>query len=111
MLSATGMGTSVRKALEASYAVLMPLPNNTPTDTNKVWFNCMHYRPDIGASCLALPTRVGILRSTRGTDLEVIVATIKDSTHFAFGRVGLAVCIPNKRGNGILDRAMVTALP
>jgi hypothetical protein len=43
------MKTSERKALEASHAVLMPLLNNIPTDTNKVWFNGMHYRPDIGA--------------------------------------------------------------
>lgn len=51
---------------------------------------------------LKAPLRIGILGSTRGTDMQAIIDAINcnDLTN-----VTIAVCISNKKESGILERA------
>jgi len=93
VLAVTGTGKSLRDALESSYVTL--------SDVN---FEGMHYRRDIAHSALTMPIRVGILGSTRGTDIDALVAAVQDNTSLLYGRITLAVAVSNKKESGILDR-------
>jgi folate-dependent phosphoribosylglycinamide formyltransferase PurN len=53
-------------------------------------------------SALNAPLRIGVLGSTRGTDMQAIIEAINSN---ALTNVTISVCISNKKDSGILDRA------
>ena len=48
--------------------------------------------------------RVGILGSTKGTDLDYIVKEIKNKTSLLYDKIEIVLCISNKKDSGILDK-------
>ena len=106
----TGVGSSLRSALAASYAVLPELQSGwgrAPTSKPRtmIGFDGMHYRRDIGWRGITAPTRVGILGSTRGTDVSALVAALNTPGGAIYGKAELVVCVSNKPDSGILERA------
>lgn len=96
VFSITGVGPTLRTAFRNAYKALQ---NKNPI----VSFKGMYYRRDIGYRALHLPTRIGILGSTRGTDLTAVAESVNNG--ILQGKVEIVVCISNKSKSGILDRA------
>mmetsp|Transcript_11305 Transcript_11305/g.17216 ORF Transcript_11305/g.17216 Transcript_11305/m.17216 type:complete len:689 (+) Transcript_11305:140-2206(+) len=90
VLASIGIGRTLQDAVNKSYRV-----------ANKLLFPGACFRTDIAKRSLTAPLRIGVLGSTRGTDLEAIVSAINEGDINAT----IAVCISNKLNSGILDRA------
>ena len=101
--SVTGVGSSLRKALASVYSFLAPRDARAPG--NRLHFEGMYYRRDIGHQALRKAVRVAILGSTNGTDLDAIVASLQDPLSPIFGSAELSICISNKAESGIVHRA------
>ena len=91
VLAVSSVRNSLEQALSSSYDILK----------NKVSFNGMQYRQDIGKKSLMKPLKIGVLGSTRGTDLQYIIDAIKNGCLNATIQV---VC-SNKSSAFILERA------
>lgn len=57
---------------------------------------------------LNAPLRIGVLGSTRGTDMQAIINAIQNNT---LANVVISVCISNKKDSGILERARQHGIP
>ena len=57
---------------------------------------------------LNAPLRIGILGSTRGTDMQAIIDAIQSKL---LTNVAISVCISNKKESGILERARQHNIP
>lgn len=96
VLAVTGVGKGLRAAVKAAYRGVA-----------SVSFQGMHFRRDIAHRGLARPLRLGVLGSTRGTDLQAIIDAIEAGELPA--QVG--VVLSDRAGAGILQRAARHGLP
>jgi hypothetical protein len=113
VLAVTGLGGTLREAVDMSYGAL-----------SKITFSGMQYRRDIAHryetssepfstshltdSALNAPLRIGVLGSTRGTDMQAIIDAIQTNK---LEKATLSVCISNKKESGILERARQHGIP
>jgi len=68
---------------------------------NSIGFENMHFRKDVGRKALRAPVRLGVLGSTRGTDLQYII----DAINRGWFRADICVVVSNKKSAYILERA------
>jgi len=90
VLAVTGRGRHFKQALQRAYAAV-----------DKINFEGMHRRLDIGHRALNAPVKLGVLGSTRGSDLQPILDAIQAKTLNA----EVAIVISNKADAYILERA------
>ena len=90
VLAVTGTGMTLRSALSVSYDAM-----------EKLSFEGMHYRRDIAWRALEAPLRVGVLGSTRGSTMQVLIDAIAAQKLHA----EIVIVVSNKKDTGILDRA------
>lgn len=91
VLAVTGTGPSLSAAVKAAYK-----------GVGCVSFPGMHHRSDIAARGLAAaPVVLGVLGSTRGTDLQAVIDAIESGKL----RARVALVISNKADAGILERS------
>ena len=90
VLAVTGIGSSLVGALQQSYKRM-----------GNISFDGMFYRSDIAHKAVGKKLKIGVLGSTRGTDLEFLFGALQN------GRLNAAieVVVSNKAGAGILDLA------
>ena len=90
VLAVTAVAKDLRTALDRSYARVA-----------RIRFDGMQYRRDIAQRAVKRPIRLGVLGSTNGTDLQVILDSIRD------GKLNAQVScvVSNRSKSGILDRA------
>jgi len=96
VLAVTGTGGSFRRSLQRSYQAV-----------DKISFEGMHVRRDIGQKAVQRPLRLGVLGSTRGTDLQAIIDAINAGTL----RAEIVMVVSNKESAYILERARNHNLP
>jgi phosphoribosylamine--glycine ligase/phosphoribosylglycinamide formyltransferase/phosphoribosylformylglycinamidine cyclo-ligase/phosphoribosylamine--glycine ligase/phosphoribosylformylglycinamidine cyclo-ligase len=95
VLAVTGVGPSLKKALQAAYNGVGKLDF---VDSNGE--HLMHYRTDIGKKAAEKKLRIGVLGSTRGTALvPVIEACAKAGIH-----AEIVAVVSNKSSAPILDK-------
>ncbi|KAL6079274.1 Phosphoribosylformylglycinamidine cyclo-ligase [Balamuthia mandrillaris] len=98
VLSVTAVANTLEEALDDAYRGIAA-----------IHFEGMFYRADIGAKALeaAAPTRIGILGSTRGTDMQAIIDAIEQ------GKLNAEVkmVVSNVEDAYILERARLHNLP
>eukprot|EP00639_Heterosigma_akashiwo_P021979 CAMPEP_0206410094 /NCGR_PEP_ID=MMETSP0294-20121207/32359_1 /ASSEMBLY_ACC=CAM_ASM_000327 /TAXON_ID=39354 /ORGANISM="Heterosigma akashiwo, Strain CCMP2393" /LENGTH=1090 /DNA_ID=CAMNT_0053870317 /DNA_START=136 /DNA_END=3409 /DNA_ORIENTATION=+ len=91
-----GRGAHFREALRRAYA-----------GVNRVQFEGLHRRTDIGHRALSAPVRLGVLGSTRGSDLQPILEAIQAGELNA----EVALVVSNKADAYILERARLHGVP
>ncbi|CAM9446660.1 unnamed protein product [Heterosigma akashiwo] len=96
VLAVTGMG--------ALPEALRPRPRPS---VNAAQFEGMHRRTDIGHRALSAPVRLGVLGSTRGSDLQPILEAIQAGELNA----EVALVVSNKADAYILERARLHGVP
>jgi formyltetrahydrofolate-dependent phosphoribosylglycinamide formyltransferase len=96
VLAVTGLGRNIRESLQRAYQ-----------GVQTVRFDPAHYRTDIGHRALRRPLRLGVLGSTRGTDMQAVIDEIEA------GRLNarIVLVVSNKADAGILDRARRHGIP
>jgi len=96
VLAVTGVGRDIRESLQRAYR-----------GVRTVNFNPSHYRTDIGHRALSRPLRIGVLGSTRGSDMQAVIDEIEA------GRLNarIVLVVSNKADAGILDRAKRHGIP
>ena len=72
VIAVTGRSATLRGALRKAYSAM-----DSGDGSGGVGFEGMHYRRDIAWRALKAPLRIGVLGSTRGTDLQVRAATTR----------------------------------
>ena len=55
--------------------------------------------------------RVGILGSTKGTNLDFIMKELQDTTSLLYDKIEIVLCISNKKESGILNKCDVYKIP
>jgi formyltetrahydrofolate-dependent phosphoribosylglycinamide formyltransferase len=90
VLAVSGTGTSLQQAVQTAYQAVQPIR-----------FDGMHFRRDIASKALQKRLRIGVLGSTRGTDLQAIIDAIEADRLQA----QIVLVISNKADAGILARA------
>jgi formyltetrahydrofolate-dependent phosphoribosylglycinamide formyltransferase len=90
VLAVTAVAKDLKTALDKSYSRVA-----------RIRFDGMQYRRDIAQRAVRRPIRLGVLGSTNGTDLQVILDSIQD------GKLNAEVScvVSNRSKSGILDRA------
>ena len=96
VLAVTGLGASLQAAVDTAYR-----------GVSAVSFPGMHRRSDIAAKGLDAPLVLGVLGSTRGTDLQAIIDAIESGQL----RARIALVVSNKAQAGILERATKHGIP
>eukprot|EP01035_Chromulina_nebulosa_P019941 gene19941-25907_t len=90
VLSVTGIGESLQSAVSTAYSAIPSIS-----------FNGIHYRRDIAKRGITAPIKLGVLGSTRGTDMQAIINAIQSNDLNA----KISIVISNKADAGILERA------
>lgn len=90
VLAITGVADSLHKAVQKAYDQI-----------ESIKFDGMHFRRDIASRGMNRPIRLGVLGSTRGSDLQPIIEAIESRSLNA----KVSVVISNKEDSGILERA------
>lgn len=98
VLAVSAVGDNLKQALDRAYAGIA-----------SIQFEGAQFRRDIGHRALAARPRVrlGVIGSTRGTDLQTIINAIENLSCDA----SIEVVISNKSKAGILDKARAHDLP
>lgn len=96
VLAVTGMGDSLRGAVDAAYKGVAA-----------VSFPGMHCRSDIAARGLDAPLVLGVIGSTRGTDMQAVIDAIESGKL----RARIALVVSNMSQAGILERATKHNIP
>eukprot|EP00617_Octactis_speculum_P019210 CAMPEP_0185772532 /NCGR_PEP_ID=MMETSP1174-20130828/69536_1 /TAXON_ID=35687 /ORGANISM="Dictyocha speculum, Strain CCMP1381" /LENGTH=1073 /DNA_ID=CAMNT_0028458865 /DNA_START=324 /DNA_END=3545 /DNA_ORIENTATION=+ len=91
VLAVTGVGEDLPAAIAKAYE-----------GAGVVSFPQQHMRTDIGRKALRRPVRIGVLGSTRGTDLQAIIDAVAGGT---LSGAEVSVVVSNKKKALILERA------
>ena len=90
VLAVTGRGVTINAAVANAYKAVTMID-----------FVGRQYRTDIASRGMSAPLRLGVLGSTRGTDMQAVIDAIEKGTLNA----KITVVVSNKADSGILDRA------
>ncbi len=99
VLAVTGLGRDIKDSLDKAYA-----------GVKTITMDPMHFRNDIAQKALRNPPplKIGVLGSTRGSDLQMILDAM-EADELTGARISLVVS--NKADAGILDRARRYGIP